>query len=127
MRRDWPQKIVRANIPSIIIKNGEIPKYEMVKLDTKKALELMVDKLIEEAEEVRKAKNQKELMEEMVDVYQVFRDMMRMLGMSLPTLEKPRQEKELIVGSFINNGELTFLEYVDIPEKSDIEESENSK
>ena len=113
------QKLVRSNIPKIISSNNEVPKYRIVKVDSAEAKEILLDKMIEEIEEVRAAKYSKELLEELADVYQVFRDIMKMFGTSLPELEKPRQEKELVVGPFIYNKEMIFLESVYIPEKED--------
>jgi len=107
-------KLVRVNVPKLIEDNGEKPKYKTYKVNSTEARQFLLDKMKEEIEEVRLATTDSQLLEEMGDVYQVFRDLMKMFGTSLPTLEKTRQIKERKTGPFIKDGEVVFLESVEI-------------
>jgi len=115
MIKDY-NKLVRANIPKIIKANGEHPIYKVVEANSERGRNILLDKMIEEIEELRNAKTPEEMLAEFADVTQVHRDLMRHYGVNLTALERPRQQKELECGAFIHNGKMIYLEAVDIPD-----------
>lgn len=75
-------KLVRSEIPEIIKSEGRACAY--VELDSKEdkdhIIQLLKEKLIEEAQEVMEAKHKGQLIEELGDLHSVFCELRDMLG-----------------------------------------------
>lgn len=68
-------KLVRDNIPEIIKEAGREPTYEYI-TDEKKFEAALRMKLVEEAQEVSSARDRKELIEELADIFEVCSELM---------------------------------------------------
>jgi len=97
-------KLVRDNIPSLIVENGEMPNFRI--LDDKELLEALNDKLLEEVGEYRESKN----LEELADILQVIYSISEIIGGGPRELEYLRYEKAAERGAFKSQ---MFLESID--------------
>jgi len=69
MSKKYYNKLIRDEIPGIIVANGLKPKTRKLKVSEYKK-ELLA-KLLEETKEVKKAKNKEELIDELADIQEV--------------------------------------------------------
>ena len=98
-------KLVRDRIPEIILEQKKTPIYRKI-FDKNEVIKLLQEKLIEELEEFKKAKNA----EELADLLEVVFSLGKYQGFSQNHLLKIMREKGRQRGRF-NNG--LFLESVD--------------
>ena len=90
-------KLVRDNIPDIIIKNGDKPiTRKLDDLEFKKALEA---KLEEEKNEVINSSG-KDRIEELADLYEVIIYLAELEGSSIKDVEEKAKEKRKVRGGF---------------------------
>ena len=73
-------KLVRDKIPNIIRRNGEDPITRT--LSPAEHKKYLLDKIVEEAEEIRKAASSNEALMEIADLYQAASDFARLSGIS---------------------------------------------
>ena len=97
-------KLVRDNVPSIIIENGEIPSFRI--LDDEEFLEELDKKLLEEVSEYQESRS----LEELADILQVICTISEVKGGGYRELEYLRYEKSVERGAFKSQ---IFLESVD--------------
>ena len=71
-------KLVRDNIPEIIRQDGRSPKTNI--LNNKKYKDELFKKVVEEATELMNAKNKKEMIKEIGDVYEVISAIVDLMG-----------------------------------------------
>ena len=106
------KKLIRDNIPEIILSQGKTPTVSTLsELDYKQHLE---KKLIEECNEAIASGTETRL-EELADVLEVVRALCKLNGNTLEELEEVRAQKEIKNGAF---NKRLFLENV-ITEKQD--------
>lgn len=100
-------KLVRDNIPEIIISEGKQVKTRVLSsVDYEVELK---KKLLEEAKEVMKA-DPNHLADELVDILEIVRAICMNSGMTMPKLEELRKEKKRKRGGFRKK---IFLEWVE--------------
>lgn len=100
-------KLVRDKIPAIIAKNGATPKVRTLSREGfKRAL---LEKLVEEAIEVRAASSSDELLVELADVSEVFLAILDAHAIDQYSLERLRKQRVRARGGFANK---IFLESV---------------
>ena len=87
-------KIVRDKIPEIIESQGNSPNTRI--LSEEEALDTLVEKLFEEANEFSDDRN----LEELADLLEVIQSLAELLGHTPEDLEKARKEKVLKRGGF---------------------------
>ncbi len=87
-------KLVRDNIPKIIIANGSTPKTRS--LDDKEYLTALCNKLVEEAMEAR----DNPVIEELADLLEVIMAIAKNIGYSFQQIEKVREKKKKLRGGF---------------------------
>lgn len=98
-------KIVRTNVPEIIKSEGKTCYYIELYTSTEEDLaivkNLLKDKIIEEAQEVRNAKNKWELLEEIADLLDVIDELLRLepLG-AIEQVKTLRAAKNITKGAF---------------------------
>jgi predicted house-cleaning noncanonical NTP pyrophosphatase (MazG superfamily) len=92
------KKLVRDNIPQIIKRSGKKPVVTLASQN--QMIELLKDKLLEEAQEVKQTKTNKEIREELADVLQVIISLSEILNIPLSSIEEKRKKKLLRRGSF---------------------------
>ena len=92
-------KLVRDNIPTFIKSSGKIPVYH-VEEDNNKKYKALVNKLVEEAKEVKESKDDLDFIHEMADVYEVFTCLLRFMGYTLNDAQERAKSKRAIKGSF---------------------------
>lgn len=88
-------KLVRDNIPDIIIKNGRIPITHVAEIEEFE--QMLLKKLREEVDEYLENPSE----EEIVDVLEVLYMIYQIKGYDPEELEKKRKEKLKIRGGFI--------------------------
>ncbi len=91
-------KLVRDGIIQIILNNNGIPIY--YELSDKKYWQALLEKDIEELEEVKLAKNSEEIKEELADKLEVLRAMAEFQGFSLDEIIKIANDKKEKRGGF---------------------------
>lgn len=97
-------KLVRDNIPSIIIEKGGVPDFRI--LSDGEFLDALNDKLLEEVAEYMESKN----LDELADILQVICTISEVIGGGKRELEYLMDEKAAERGAF---GNRLFLESVD--------------
>ncbi|GAA0349607.1 putative house-cleaning noncanonical NTP pyrophosphatase (MazG superfamily) [Bacillus horti] len=90
-------KVIRDNIPEIIMKNGM--KYEIRELDDQTFLEGLKEKLNEEIDEFKAEED----VEELADLLEVVFAIARLKGVSKDQLEEIQKKKEVTNGGFHKN------------------------
>jgi len=104
-------KLVRDDIPQIIRDNGEIPNVRI--MDTDEYRRELLYKLIEEAEEARKAgydsADLTDLLRELADLSEVVDAVLEEFGISKETLKQTKDERRRERGGFKDK---IFLESV---------------
>lgn len=93
-------KLVRDNIPEIILKNGSTPVIRSLSDD--EYFCHLKKKLLEECNEVVNSKSNSETIEELSDVLEVVYSISKFLSISKPQLEDLRKIKSSKRGSFDN-------------------------
>lgn len=106
--------LVRDKMPERIQKLGGF--VEMHHLDPEDHIHYLKLKLKEEAEEVCKAENPKELKEEMADVLEVLYALSKKFGLRWEHIEKERLQKRDNRGGFKKG---TFVEFVEVESSDD--------
>lgn len=101
-------KLVRDKIPDIIEADGQKPKTK--KLSKQEMVHYLKDKLIEEAQELGLSFEDKDIKEEMADVYEVFLSLLDTCDIDIKDIEKLRKEKVKKSGAFKKK---IFLESVE--------------
>ena len=91
-------KLVRDNIPQIIENNNE--KAFIKILDEAEYRKELLNKLKEECEEVEKAKNTNEILEELADVYEVLVSIARIENKDIRDIIEIADKKRAIKGGF---------------------------
>lgn len=91
-------KLVRDNIPERIIKNGGEPFYRI--LNGEEYWSYLLKKDLEELEEVRKAKTEKEILEELADKLELIRAMGAFHNFNLDDIIKAADIKKINNGGF---------------------------
>ena len=92
-------KLVRDNIPDIILNNGGDPIVRVVSSNDE-YFSCLKKKLLEECNEVLSSKSKSELVEELADVLEVVYSMSKYLSISKSQLETVRIDKSQKRGSF---------------------------
>lgn len=92
-------KLVRDKIPKIIKNSGKEP-ITHIEIDDKVILELLRDKLIEEANEVKCANSSGNIILELVDVYEVMISIGRLYGVSIQNIQQFAKMKREQRGGF---------------------------
>ncbi|MCL2317600.1 MAG: nucleoside triphosphate pyrophosphohydrolase [Methanomassiliicoccaceae archaeon] len=88
-------KLVRDNIPSMIIENGEMPNYRIIQ-DDDEFLEALNKKLLEEVAEYMESKS----LDELADILQVIDSIAEVIGGGQKELEYLMDEKAIERGRF---------------------------
>lgn len=96
MRKEY-NKLVRDRIPEIIRKNGR--ECEFVKMSEAEYRQAVLDKLIEEAQEVAAAAPQ-ELVTELADLYEVIDAIMTAYGIERSNVLAQQQQRRTERGGF---------------------------
>ena len=91
-------KLVRDNIPSIIASDGEKPIVRV--LDDKEYKQSLLNKLLEEYEEVKKAENKKDFLEECADLLEVLKALIELEDSSLDEVNEIARKKAEKRGAF---------------------------
>lgn len=92
-------KLIRDKIPEIIRASGKQPNV-YIETDSDKIFELLRDKLIEEANEVKNAKDDLDLKYELADVYEVFKTLVNYCGYTTDHIMKLAEDKKQLRGGF---------------------------
>ena len=101
-------KLVRDKIPEIIEEQGKKVNYHI--LNQEEFIEALKDKLIEEAKELKEAKTTEEIVEELVDVLEVYHIFMETSDISSETIYEAGFNKLEKKGGFYKK---IFLESVE--------------
>lgn len=91
-------KLIRDKIPEIIRKDGWIPKMRI--LNKKEYLKELKKKILEEARELVKAKNKKEIINEIVDIQELIDIIISELGLTKSQIKKQQKIKNKKRGGF---------------------------
>lgn len=93
-----PGKLVRDKIPQIMEARGQTPITKV--LSDEEFGQALRDKLIEEAEELRKAMDKTTLIEELADISEVIETILEVEGLSQSQVKKVQLEKRKKSGGF---------------------------
>jgi predicted house-cleaning noncanonical NTP pyrophosphatase (MazG superfamily) len=93
------EKLVRDNIPDIMLREGQNPMYHITRDDDEFDRRL-VDKLHEEVEEFANADSSEQEVEELADILEVIGAICKFRGIDPIELERAKQEKFLHKGGF---------------------------
>ena len=91
-------KLVRDNIPEIIIGNHEVPITRILEEDEYK--KELYKKLEEEVKEVITANSKEETIEELADVYEVISSIAKFYDSSIEQVKETAEQKKLKRGGF---------------------------
>lgn len=108
MPRKEYNKLVRDNIPDIIVKNGGLPHTRV--LHTEEFVTALRAKLLEEAHELVAATSHEEALEELADVLEVVDTLRTVYAVDADRLAGLQQAKRAKRGGFTGR---IYLEYVD--------------
>lgn len=100
-------KLVRDNIPEIIIKSGA--KISQRTLSNSQYIVALKSKLLEEALELKKAKKPSEIISELADAQEVIDNLLTALKLSTNGLKKIQNEKNKKNGSFQHKKYINFI------------------
>ncbi len=93
-------KLVRDKIPEIIKKNeGQVPRTRILRKDAEMK-KYLLKKVLEEAEELSRAKNKNHIAEEMADLLEIFDAILDMTKMDMETIRRIQKEKAKKRGGF---------------------------
>jgi len=112
MGKEIINKLVRDRIPTIIEEKGKIANCRL--LDDKEYEQALLDKLIEESNEVKKAVKRDEVIEELGDVMTVIMHIARIHDIVLDDIVDAANEKAEEKGVFLGR---CFLESIESKEK----------
>jgi predicted house-cleaning noncanonical NTP pyrophosphatase (MazG superfamily) len=87
------KKLVRDNIPAIVGKSATVVREN-------EYARYLANKLVEEALELKEAKTNMSLREELADVLEVFYAMLERNGLSFEEIENARRDKRAAKGGF---------------------------
>ena len=104
----YHNKLVRDNIPQIIVKSGKSFKIKI--LDQKNYQIELKKKLIEESSELLKTTSKSEMINELADIYEVLDYILIENKIDLLEVKKRRVQKNMTNGGF---DEKIYLEYVE--------------
>lgn len=108
MNKKIYNKLIRDKIPEIIISNGGESKTRV--LDDTEYLDSLLQKIVEEAEEVKQTKGEhKELIKELGDVQEVIAAIIKLQNLSKEEIAAIQQQRKDSRGGF---DQKLFLEYV---------------
>ena len=93
------KKLIRDNVPAFIKAVGKEPKYH-VEEDSEKKYKYLLNKLVEEAKEVKGSTSEEDFIHEMADVYEVFTTLLRFKGYSLNDAQDTAKAIRAVKGSF---------------------------
>lgn len=108
MTRKIYNKLIRDKIPEIIKKDNAVPK--VLELDDKQFAIRLKEKLMEEVKELIEAKTEKEILNELVDVFEVLESIALNNHITIADIKKQKEKKKIQRGGFDKK---LFLEYVD--------------
>ena len=91
-------KLVRDNIPDIILKNGQTPITRVLNDEEYKSE--LLKKLLEETNEVLSSKESRETLEELSDVLEIIKSIAILEGYDLDTVINLSNQKRLKRGGF---------------------------
>ena len=91
-------KLVRDNIPNIILDDNELPITRILSLDEFKTE--LYKKLNEECKEVLNSKTKKETIEQLADILEVIKSIAKLNGEGLEKIINIANEKRLKKGGF---------------------------
>lgn len=100
-------KLVRDNIPQIIVKSGKTFKIKI--LDQNEFQSELKKKLVEESKELQNANTKEEMINELADIYEVLDYIIMDHKIDLLEVKKRRIQKNMKNGAF---DERIYLEYV---------------
>lgn len=100
-------KLVRDNIPQIIVKSGKTFKIKI--LEEKEFLLELKKKLVEESNELLKTTSKEDMIKELADIYEVLDYILIEHKIDLLEVKKKRIQKNMTNGGF---DERIYLEYV---------------
>ncbi|MGK5594665.1 MAG: HIT domain-containing protein [Parachlamydiaceae bacterium] len=92
------EKLIRDKLPGILESKGI--KLEYRNLGSDEFIHQLKEKLLEEAAEVKEAKNDEELLEELADVLDVAQTLSSMIGSTIQHVEEKRLKKRQLKGGF---------------------------
>jgi predicted house-cleaning noncanonical NTP pyrophosphatase (MazG superfamily) len=92
------KKLVRDEIPEIIVKDGHIPETRT--LGDEEFLKALWQKLLEEAKEAQATTSRAELLEELADLTEVIRTIGQTASITPEEIEQVRVKKETKRGGF---------------------------
>lgn len=98
VRRTYYRKLVRDHIPEICEKDG----YDAVtkKLNATQFHAELKRKFIEEVKELKKAKNKKEILDELADILELIDALSESMGVPRYALDRAQREKRARRGGF---------------------------
>jgi predicted house-cleaning noncanonical NTP pyrophosphatase (MazG superfamily) len=102
----FPRKLVRDRIPSIIASRGGRAVVKVLHGD--KLRKAMLDKIVEEAKELRKAESTSERIEELADLAEILAAFMCSVGVTGKHVEAIREEKYKGRGAYTTGTMLMF-------------------
>lgn len=91
-------KLVRDKIPSVIGMNKKF-KFRKIESD-KEFFELLKLKLLEESQEVVRAKSDSDLIEEIVDIMEIVDELIKFLRLDTKKIKELRKKKRQSKGGF---------------------------
>ncbi len=110
------EKLVRDKNPETVIASGGEMKFEVLSKERKS--QLLREKLVEEANEVLLAKNNDEIAEEIGDVFDVLKELIKSLDIKNRKIRKARRLKAKQRGKFKKGIYCHYVKFpVDINEK----------
>lgn len=92
-------KLVRDNIPTFIKSSGKTPVFHIEEDETKK-YNYLLNKIVEEAKEVKNSTNEDDLLHEIADVYEVILSILKFKGHTFSDMQEIAKAKRTIRGSF---------------------------
>ncbi len=101
-------KLVRDKIPEVIEKAGKSSKIRM--LGDEEYQQELFRKMIEEAIELSKTRNEEQVIEELADIYEVLETILIHKKIDIRKVQKRRVQKNIAKGAFENR---VFLECVE--------------
>jgi len=100
-------KLIRDKIPEIIQETGK--NYQVTQYDEKAYKKALLEKLVEEANEVRNAPDER-LVTELADLLEVFETILRVFNLSEEKIVLMKEERFEIRGGFNNKLRLLWVE-----------------
>ncbi len=108
MSRKIYDKLIRDKIPEIIRETSQ--KYKTAVYDNEGYRQALLQKLVEETEEVRAAQNQKEIIDEIADLYEVINAILIFYSIDPGKVIEEQGRKKHERGAFNNRTKLLWVE-----------------